>query len=134
MAATCPTVWITSDAFPVEAGEDEATNPGVYGKAFAHWIAGQLRALGHDAGEPFAEDWGWCVPLGGHDFPMWVACANEHGSEATWGAYAVAEPGLVRRLFFRPDTAGPLAHVGQALRQTMTHAPGLQRLWIEDMP
>lgn len=134
MASVGPTVWIEADGFAVEEGEDHATNPGIFGKAFAHWIAGQLRARGYAAGEPFAEDWGWCVPLAGQDVPMWVACANEDGSHEVWGAYAVAEPGLWRRLVSRPATAGPLTQVGSALREAMQRAPGLKRLWIEDMP
>jgi len=42
-----------SSAFAVIPGEDEHTNPGVYGKALAQWLAEQLRTRGVSAGERY---------------------------------------------------------------------------------
>jgi len=52
-----------SAAFAVVPGEDKETNPGIYGKALAQWLAEQLRAAGLSAGEIIPEDFGWCVPV-----------------------------------------------------------------------
>jgi hypothetical protein len=52
-----------SSAFAVLPNEDNETNPGIYGKALAQWLANQLRAAGVPAGEVIAEDFGWCVPV-----------------------------------------------------------------------
>ena len=41
-----PAVSFTSSQFPVEPNEDEDTNPGIYGRALACWLAEQLAARG----------------------------------------------------------------------------------------
>ena len=41
-----PLLEFESSAFTVIPGEDESTNPGIYGKALAEWLADQLRAAG----------------------------------------------------------------------------------------
>lgn len=58
-----PLLESESSAFAVIPGEGEETNPGIYGKALAQWLAGQLRAAGFSPGEVIAEDFGWCVPV-----------------------------------------------------------------------
>jgi hypothetical protein len=58
-----PLLEFESSAFAVLPNEDNETNPGIYGKALAQWLANQLRAAGVPAGEVIAEDFGWCVPV-----------------------------------------------------------------------
>jgi hypothetical protein len=58
-----PLLTFESPAFAVAPGEDEETNPGIFGKALAQWLAGQLRDAGFATGEVIAEDFGWCVPV-----------------------------------------------------------------------
>lgn len=45
-----PLLSFESSAFPVTPGEDEETNPGIYGRELASWISEQLRAVGLHAG------------------------------------------------------------------------------------
>ena len=45
-----PLLEFESSAFLVAPGEDEETNPGIYGKALAQWLAEQLRAAGFSVG------------------------------------------------------------------------------------
>ncbi|MGZ5272384.1 MAG: hypothetical protein ACXWC6_17365, partial [Ramlibacter sp.] len=71
-----PLLEFKSDAFTVAPGEDEATNPGVFGKSLAEWLSGELRAGGLAAGEVIAEDFGWCVPIESKPHALYVACAN----------------------------------------------------------
>lgn len=52
--------WFKSSLFQAEPGEDEETNPRMYGRQLANWICERFRSLGYPA-EVFAEDWGWCV-------------------------------------------------------------------------
>src|SRR6476661_2322902 len=58
-----PLLEFESSAFAVVAGEDDATNAGLFGKALAEWLAGELRVAGIAAGGVIAEDFGWCVPV-----------------------------------------------------------------------
>jgi len=41
-----PTFCVESGAFSVEEGEEAQTNPGVYGKAFAKWLADRFQEAG----------------------------------------------------------------------------------------
>jgi hypothetical protein len=76
-------VWFTSSFFQVEPGEDEEVNPGIYGKALAHWVADQLRSRKVKVAAVFPEDWGWCVMVEGQPFSLWVGCGNEDGSKTS---------------------------------------------------
>ena len=70
-------VHVRSEHFPVLPGEaEELVNEGMYGKALARHLAAALTARGHDCSEPFCEDWGWAVLVGGS------------GASAMLGVYA----------------------------------------------
>src|SRR2546426_8514214 len=71
-----PLLEFESSAFPVIPGEDEETNPGIYGKALAQWLAEHLRAAGFPTGNVIAEDFGWCVPVESQPHSLYVACAS----------------------------------------------------------
>lgn len=59
-------VEFRSDAFPAEAGEEEAVNPGRWGTAVARFLRQELSNRGLPGREPVAEDWGYCIqPEGG---------------------------------------------------------------------
>src|SRR6266849_1022453 len=88
-----------SSAFAVERGEDEHTNPGVFGKALASWLAEQLRLHGLHAEEVIAEDFGWCVPVESKPHSLYVACASAEGTPNHWRVFVFAEGGVVARLF-----------------------------------
>ena len=45
-----PLLAFESSAFAVIPGEDHETNPGIYGKALAQWLAGEPRAAGSAMG------------------------------------------------------------------------------------
>ncbi|MCZ8236004.1 MAG: hypothetical protein O9335_12695 [Inhella sp.] len=92
-----------SEAFAIAPGEDEATNPGIFGKALAEWLAGELIARGHAAGEVIAEDFGWCVPVESKPHALYVACASADEQPGSWRVFAFAEGGLLGRIF-RKDT------------------------------
>src|SRR5204863_4211217 len=63
-------------AFAVIPGEDEQTNPGIYGKSLALWLAERLRSAGFAAGAIIAEDFGWCIPVDSKPHSLYVACAG----------------------------------------------------------
>jgi hypothetical protein len=51
-----PILAFESSAFLPVPGEDEATNPGIFGKALAQWLGTQLHLSGVAAGEIVPED------------------------------------------------------------------------------
>jgi hypothetical protein len=93
-----PTITFTSSFFPVEPGEDAETNPGIYGKALARWLAGELRRRGVSAEDPIAEDWGWCITVKRQPVAVRVACASVDDSATEWRVFAVAERGALQWL------------------------------------
>src|ERR1700755_958993 len=94
-----PLLDFMSSAFPIEPGEDERTNPGIFGKALANWLAEQLRAQGTAAQTIIAEDFGWCIPIESEPHRLYVACASTEDEQDHWGAFVFAEGGLQRRMF-----------------------------------
>ena len=88
-----PLLEFESSAFAVIPGEDEETNPGIYGKALAHWMAEQLRAAGFPVGEVVAEDFGWCVPVSSSPHRLYVVCSSTGATPQHWRAFVFAEGG-----------------------------------------
>ena len=117
-----------SAAFAVIPGEDEHTNPGVYGKALAQWLAEQPRARGLPAGEVIAEDFGWCVPVESEANALYVACASTGEKPDHWRVFTFAEGGVMTRLFGNDKRAESLAALFGAVRQSLEAAPAVRNL------
>jgi hypothetical protein len=100
--------WFRTRRFKIEPGEDEATNPGCYGKQLSEWLVEALRERGRKVEGIIPEDWGWCVMCSRDRFLLWVGCgcvadsdlANDSGPPSeeglTWMCFVEAErlPGL----------------------------------------
>ena len=126
-------VWVNTSFFPVEPGEDERTNPGVYGRAFANWLAERLKARGETVEQVLSEDWGWCVMLARKPFALWIGCSNRAGHVDEWGAFVAAEPGIFARLFGRADTKPAVDRVQKILQEVMHEVPGARKVWLEPL-
>ena len=126
-----PIFQFRSTAFPLQPGEDEETNPGVYGKALAEWISGQLGKRGIKTEGVIAEDFGWCVAVSGDEPKIHVACAPGH-TENSWQVFAFAERGFLKSLFKPVNTAEPLARVYRELKGMLAENPAIQELRMED--
>jgi len=126
-----PQIWALTSFFRVEPGEDEQTNPGCYGRAFAAWLAEKLKARGESVYEVLAEDWGWCIVLARSPYLLWIGCNNRSGRTDQWGAFVVAELGIVQRLFRRPDTQPAIDRTQKLLLEIMREIPGVTKVWVE---
>jgi hypothetical protein len=112
-----------SSAFAVIPGEDAQTNPGIFGKALAKWLAAQLRASGFSPGEVIAEDFGWCVPIESEPHSLYVACASTGEKPNHWRVFAFAEGGVIARLLGKDRSAQSLDFLFAALRRCLESAP-----------
>ena len=121
-----PLLIFESSAFPVEPGEDEETNPGIYGKALAGWLAEQLRAAGVPARDVIAEDFGWCIRVESAPHRLYVACASEEPDH--WQLFAFAEGGIIARLLGKDKSAESLAALYAAVRRCLESAPIIRGL------
>ncbi|WP_164963284.1 hypothetical protein [Rubrivivax sp. JA1026] len=123
-----------SSAFATEAGEDDHTNPGVFGKALAEWLAEQLRARGLGIGEVIAEDFGWCIPVESTPHRLYVACASGEEGPHHWRVFAFAEGGLVARLFGKDQSTRSVALLFAALKEVLQRTPHVRGLREEEAP
>lgn len=117
-----------SAAFAVTPGEDEQTNPGIYGKSLALWLAEQLRSAGFSTGAIIAEDFGWCIPVDSKPHSLYVACAGTGEKQDQWRVFAFAEGGIFARLRGRDSSAESLATLFAALRRCVESAPNIRAL------
>jgi hypothetical protein len=112
--------------FGVSPGEDLETNPGLFGKSLARWLAERLHAAGFPAGAVFAEDFGWCIPVGAKPHALYVVCAGN--GDMQWRVFAFAEGRLIARLFGKDNSATALAEVFAAVRRALESAPSIRGL------
>lgn len=117
-----------STAFAVRPGEDERTNPTIYGEALATWLAERLRARGLETGDVFPEDFGWCVPVSVAGKGVHVVCANEDERTDRWQTFCFVERGFVDALLRRSDAVDALDTVFAAVKACLGDAPEVRGL------
>jgi hypothetical protein len=136
-AAPGPRFSFRTDLFPIERGEDVATNPSCFGRALAEWLRARFRGLGYEVEDVIAEDWGFCVMLQRRPFMLWIGCRNEFdgrganpesGGEpppqpVAWHCAVVAEAPVWTR-FFWSQLLGD-ADVGPPLERAADHLDAL---------
>jgi hypothetical protein len=66
----------TSSRFEPEPGEDEETNPRLYGRQLATWLHAKLGALGYPVEPVFGEDWGWALICQREPYELMIGCVN----------------------------------------------------------
>ena len=95
---SAPEVTFRSNFFAPIPGEEEETNPGIYGKALAQWIQEQINRRGVETEGIVAEDWGWLVMVHRKPFMLWIGCGNVQDEGAQWRLFPVAEPTMWQRI------------------------------------
>lgn len=127
-----PLLEFRSSSFAVTPGEDDATNPGIFGKSLANWLAQQISADGFVAGEIIAEDFGWCVPVKTEPHRLYIACSSEDGNPDSWLVFVFAEGGLFARLLGRDARAESVATLYDSLKRLLQSSPEIQELRVQD--
>lgn len=123
-----PILAFESGAFAVEKGEDERTNPGIFGKALAAWLAAELRAAGRRTEEAIAEDFGWCIPVEAERCRLYVACASADDEPGRWRVFAFAERYLLSRLHGKDRSDDALASLFESLETILRRSPHVRSL------
>lgn len=118
-------VTFKSNYFPIEPGEDEDINPGVFGKALATWIAGRLRERGVAVEKMIEEDFGRLVLIQRKPLMLWVGCANVEDTVTEWQLFIVAEGGLFNRLLRRVDQKPVFSDLVAHVRAIVEQVPGV---------
>jgi hypothetical protein len=121
-------VTFKSSYFPVEPGEDEDINPGVFGKALAAWVADKLRERGVSVEKIVEEDFCRLVLVQRKPFMLWVGCANAEASATEWQLFLAAEVGLLGRVFRRVDPAPSFSSLVAHVRAIVEQVPGVSAI------
>lgn len=122
-----------SAAFGIAPGEDEATNPGIFGRALAEWVRDRLRERGLPAEDVIPEDFGWCVPVRLEPHAVYVACASEEERPGAWAwqLFVFAEGGLLQRLLGTDTRRESMDRVFDAVREALASSPDIHNLTEE---
>lgn len=123
-----PLLEFKSDAFAIAPSEDEVTNPGIFGKALAEWLADELRARGHAAGPVIAEDFGCCVPVESKPHALYVTCASSDEQPDCWRVFAFTEGSLLGRVFRKDTRDEDVARVYGAVKAAITACMDVRNL------
>lgn len=128
-------VEFRSDRFPPCENEFGKMNSGKFGQRLAEFLRLELQKRGMYTGEPFAEDWGWIVPIRNENFKTWVGCANYE--EYSNGFLCFIEPRvpMVRRFFFRKiDTTAFIEAIRNAIEDSLKNNSGISDIkwWTHD--
>ena len=121
--------WFTSDLFQIEPGEDEETNPRMYGKNLASWVRQKLVEIGYAPEEVIPEDYGWLVLCSRDPYTLGVVCVSfkdyetaqpgDHPpphDEVKWCCGILVEVPLFKRLFGKVDSTDGLQKLDSQLR------------------
>ena len=117
-----------SSQFPPEAGEDEETNPGIYGKALAAWLCDQLARRGYVVKRTVAEDFGRLIQLEDPNYQLYVACASTDETAGEWRVFSFAEFGWLASVFGRRSKPCVVSKVMADVKAILQAAPSITDL------
>ncbi len=122
-------VEFRSDLFPAYPGEEEETNPGRHGKRLAEFLVAGLRKAGIACKEPGPEDWGWYIDVENDGFRLWIAVGvYDEYPEDGFLCYIEPHEPVLKKLFKKIDTRGPVGALQQAMDKVLTAERGIRDL------
>ncbi|MCC6472214.1 MAG: hypothetical protein IT514_00570 [Burkholderiales bacterium] len=113
-----PTQFATSNRFHA-ARPEEGEAPPAPERAFADWLAEELRARGITVSGLRAEDFGWSVLLRSESYNLRIECGARDQAMTQWAAYVVAQPPLLLRIFRMVETRKQVERLSAALAKVM---------------
>ena len=123
-----PILTFESVAFPVAKGEDEETNPGIFGRSLAEWLSKQLKQRGVPTTGVIAEDFGWCVAVASDADKLYVACSSANDSETSWQVFAFSDSGLFKRFLGKNKSSEALGELHRTVKQILGENPAVRAL------
>jgi hypothetical protein len=124
-------VEFRSDRFPPYEGEEYEINPGRYGKRLAEFLQHGMTYRGFEAGEPFAEDWGWNLPIKNESFRLWIGCGNyEEYPEDGFLCFIEPHTLTIRKWFRKIDVSERVGALRRAIDALFDAEPRIrQKRW-----
>lgn len=116
---TSPRLIFESPTFSARLGEDEKTNPGIFGRALAEWLGESFAPEGFSTDDVIAEDFGWCVLTQQDPHKLYIACASTDESAKEWQVFVFAEGGLISRLLGKSKPEESVAALYSSVRSAI---------------
>ncbi len=138
MTDTSTYYCFTSDLFQVEPGEDEQTNPYLYGKQLSHWLAEKLLSDGYPDAKAIPENTGWHVMCSRDPFMLWIECGNSDTTHALdnpglienqpiiWECFVFAEVPFWKRMFGKLGTESSQRALNEKIRSLLSAESQIQ--------
>jgi hypothetical protein len=117
-----------SSAFPPVPGEDEETNPGIYGRALSEWLAEKLRGSGHEVRRLVAEDFGRLIEVAHPGCKLYVAVSSTDDSATEWRVFAFSGGGFFAKLRGAPAGAEAVPKLMATLSTILGASPEIRAL------
>jgi hypothetical protein len=129
-------IWFKSSLFDVEPGEDEETNPRMYGRQLSNWLRNKFIELGYEVDEVIPEDWGWCVMCQWKPYQLFIGCRNHidyeneemegpipNKEDILWSCTVHSEKPFFKRLFKKIDTTDGVSKLNNELLNILNSEP-----------
>jgi len=120
-----------SSAFAIAPGEDEETNPDIFGKALAQWLSEQLAARGFKVTGVIPEDFGWCVGVDSNPHASFVTCSNTPDHKTQWGVFVFSEGGLLSRLLGKDKRPEVVASLFAGVKEILSASSNISAITEE---
>ena len=127
-------VEFKSDKFPPYEGEEEEINPGLWGKRLAEYLQEKLLVHSINVTCIAPEDWGWMVELVNEEFPLWIGCGHQDGTNDEFLCFIEPSKPVIRKGFKNIDTTVQVSRVSDALVKILESDSAIRDInWTSDI-
>jgi len=117
-----------SSAFPPAPGEDDETNPGIFGRGLSEWLAEQLRGAGYQVKRSVAEDFGRVIEVEQPGCKLYVAASSTDETATEWRVFVFSEFGFFSKLKGAPSGAESVSKLMATLRGILSGSSKIRAL------
>ena len=124
-----------SNFFEPIDGEEDETNPGIFGKALAQFLSDEFELRGYET-DIFPEDWGWHVELSPTSTPLpyalWFGCSS-YDDVGDWLIQIHPHKPIIRRWFKKYDVTLEVKTVASLIEEILVQKAAATNLrWWSD--
>jgi hypothetical protein len=112
-------VEFRSTKFPSYEGEQEQTNPGIWGKRLAEYLALNLAKHGIITGEIILEDWGCYLPIQNKGIRLALCCGHQDRDDDQFIIFTDPRSPEIRKLFRKIDATPQFTPLINALEKIL---------------